>query len=148
MSVQCSVVDDDQKRGLATTTEGKKASAIAISRDFAGRPACTVRPFAPSQQLPFFFSGLGTHSSSDFAARAQTSRAASAGAPQAQQMHPVKATVSDPASSASSPAQPAAAPGTEIYTARRGEAIPTIARRYLGRTSYLTAQCRHLYFLE
>jgi len=82
---------------------------------------------------------LGTHSSSDFAARAQTSRAASAGAPQAQQMHPVKATVSDPASSASSPPQPAAAPGTEIYTARRGEAIPMIARRYLGRTSYLTS---------
>jgi hypothetical protein len=82
---------------------------------------------------------LGTHSSSDFAARAQTSRAASAGAPQAQQMHPVKATVSDPAGSASSPPQPAAAPGTEIYTARRGEAIPMIARRYLGRTSYLTS---------
>ena len=82
---------------------------------------------------------LGTHSSSDFAARAQTSRAASAGAPQATQMHPVKATVSDPASSASSPPLPTAAPGTEIYTAKRGEAIPTIARRYLGKTSYLTS---------
>jgi len=34
---------------------------------------------------------------------------------------------------------PLAAPGTEIYTAKRGEAIPTIARRYLGRTSYLTS---------
>ena len=34
---------------------------------------------------------------------------------------------------------PIAAPGTEIYTAKRGEAIPTIARRYLGRTSYLTS---------
>ena len=33
--------------------------------------------------------------------------------------------------------QPSA--GTEIYTAKRGEAIPTIARRYLGRTSYLTS---------
>ena len=32
-----------------------------------------------------------------------------------------------------------AAPGTELYTAKRGEAIPTIARRYLGRTSYLTS---------
>ena len=30
-------------------------------------------------------------------------------------------------------------PGTEIYTAKRGEAIPTIARRYLSRTSYLTS---------
>ncbi|MGA8763790.1 MAG: putative glycoside hydrolase [Candidatus Sulfotelmatobacter sp.] len=37
------------------------------------------------------------------------------------------------------PAQPTAAPGTEIYTAKRGESIPTIARRYLGRTAYLTS---------
>jgi len=38
------------------------------------------------------------------------------------------------------PATPlTASPGTEIYTAKRGEAIPTIARRYLGRTSYLTS---------
>ncbi len=35
--------------------------------------------------------------------------------------------------------KPIAAPGTEIYTAKRGEAIPTIARRYLGKTSYLTS---------
>jgi hypothetical protein len=35
--------------------------------------------------------------------------------------------------------QPVAAPGTEIYTAKRGEAIPTIAHRYLGKTSYLTS---------
>jgi hypothetical protein len=35
--------------------------------------------------------------------------------------------------------KPIVAPGTEIYTAKRGEAIPTIARRYLGRTSYLTS---------
>src|SRR5215469_2813220 len=32
-----------------------------------------------------------------------------------------------------------AAPGTELYTAKRGEAIPTIARHYLGKTSYLTS---------
>jgi len=32
-----------------------------------------------------------------------------------------------------------AAPGTEIYTAKRGEAIPTVAHRYLSRTSYLTS---------
>ena len=29
--------------------------------------------------------------------------------------------------------------GTELYTAKRGEAIPTLARHYLGRTSYLTS---------
>jgi len=32
-----------------------------------------------------------------------------------------------------------AAPGTEIYTAKRGEAIPTIAHRYVAKTSYLTS---------
>ena len=32
-----------------------------------------------------------------------------------------------------------AAPGTEIYTAKRGEAIITIARHYVGKTSYLTS---------
>jgi hypothetical protein len=32
-----------------------------------------------------------------------------------------------------------APPGSEIYTAKRGEAIPTIAHRYLSRTSYLTS---------
>jgi hypothetical protein len=35
--------------------------------------------------------------------------------------------------------KPEAAPGTEIYTAKRGEALPTIARRYLSRTAYLTS---------
>ncbi len=35
--------------------------------------------------------------------------------------------------------KPIAAPGTEIYTAKRGEAIPTIARHYLGKTGYLTS---------
>ena len=61
------------------------------------------------------------------------------GASKAPQLNPVKASVSDRASptSISSP-QPAAAP-TEIYTAKRGEAIPSIAHRYLGKTSYLTS---------
>jgi hypothetical protein len=35
--------------------------------------------------------------------------------------------------------QPTAAPGTEIYTAKRGESIPTVAHRYLNKTSYLTS---------
>ena len=82
---------------------------------------------------------LGTHLWSDFAAQAQTSRPASTGAHNAP-MHPVKATVSDPGSFACIPSpQNTAVPGTEIYTARRGEAIPTIARRYLCKTSYLTS---------
>jgi hypothetical protein len=62
------------------------------------------------------------------------------GAPKAPQLNPVKASVSDPVNSASIPSpQPAAAPGTEIYTAKRGEAISTIAHRYLSKTSYLTS---------
>jgi len=61
------------------------------------------------------------------------------GAPKAPQLNPVKASVSDPASSASIPSPQAAAAPTEIYTAKRGEAIPTIAHRYLGKTSYLTS---------
>ena len=73
---------------------------------------------------------MASHSSSDFIAEAQTSKPATAA-----QLHPASASVPDPAK----PALPLAAPGTEIYTAKRGEAIPTIARRYLGRTSYLTS---------
>ncbi len=83
---------------------------------------------------------LASQSSSDFAAQAQTSQPASKAAPKAPQLHRVKATVSDPAISASIPSpHPTAALGTEIYTAKRGEAIPTIARHYLGKTSYLTS---------
>jgi len=68
---------------------------------------------------------IASHSSSDFTAQAQTAK------PSAAQLHPVSASIPSPAF--------VAAPGTEIYTAKRGEAIPTIARRYLGRTSYLTS---------
>jgi len=35
--------------------------------------------------------------------------------------------------------QPTAAPGTEIYSAKRGESISTVAHRYLNKTSYLTS---------
>jgi len=78
---------------------------------------------------------VGPHSPSDFTAEAQTAKPAATA-----QLH----TVSAPASSIAKPAtlpEPklTAAPGTEIYTAKRGEAIPTIARRYLGKTSYLTS---------
>jgi hypothetical protein len=73
-----------------------------------------------------------TSHSSDFTAEAQTAKPSAAGA----KLLPVSASVPN----AAKPAPvPLAAPGTEIYTAKRGEAIPTIARRYLGRTSYLTS---------
>ena len=79
---------------------------------------------------------LGPHPAADFTAEAQTSKSATA----QPKLHPVKASVPDPSKTATVPApQPIAAPGTELYTAKRGEAIPTIARHYLGRTSYLTS---------
>jgi hypothetical protein len=88
---------------------------------------------------------LGPHSASDFAAQAQTvqsqtadvATAASAQAAQKPQLQSVSAK----ATKAAVIPEPTltAAPGTEIYTAKRGEAIPTIARRYLGKTSYLTS---------
>ena len=74
--------------------------------------------------------------SSDFAAEAQTVKPTAAVAAQTPKLQPVSATTPKPATI---PEPKLAAPGTEIYTAKRGEAIPTIARRYLGRTSYLTS---------
>jgi hypothetical protein len=88
---------------------------------------------------------LGPHSSSDFAAEAQTAKTtakstvkpAELSQQDAPQLQPVSATPLKPASLPTP--VPTAAPGTEIYTAKRGEAIPTIAHRYLGKTSYLTS---------
>jgi hypothetical protein len=81
---------------------------------------------------------LGPHSSNDFVAQAQTTPAAKPAV--ASQAGAKLQAASVKASKASSPEpKPVAAPGTEIYTAKRGEAIPTIARRYLSKTSYLTS---------
>ncbi len=76
---------------------------------------------------------VGSQSSSNFTAEAQTAKPA-----QASQLHAVKVSVPDVAKPLPEP-KPIAAPGTEIYTAKRGEAIPTIARHYLSKTSYLTS---------
>jgi hypothetical protein len=78
---------------------------------------------------------VGFHSSSNFTAEAQIAKPALAAA-QGAKLHPISASIPGTAKVAM---PPVAAPGTEIYTAKRGEAIPTIARRYLGRTSYLTS---------
>jgi hypothetical protein len=73
---------------------------------------------------------LSPHSPTDLAAQAQTSPSSNS----KPQLHPVSA------ATASIPApQPLAASGREIYTAKRGEAIPTIAHHYLSKTSYLTS---------
>ena len=83
---------------------------------------------------------VGPHSSSEFTAEAQTVKPASASPAQASQLHAVSTNVPSITKLTTPPEpKPLAAPGTELYTAKRGEAIPTIARRYLGKTSYLTS---------
>ena len=63
-----------------------------------------------------------------------------ASAPQASQLKPASATLPASAKPADVPRlQLPAAPGTEIYTAKRGESIPAIARQYLHKTAYLTS---------
>jgi len=81
---------------------------------------------------------LGPHSANDFVARAQTSQVPklAVAAKSTGKLH--NASVATPKPTIPEP-KPVAAPGTEIYTAKRGEAIPTIAHRYLSRTSYLTS---------
>ena len=75
---------------------------------------------------------MASRSSSEFTAEAQTAKPSAAAT--AAQLHAVSASIP-----VTTKPVPVAAPGTEIYTAKRGEAIPTIARRYLGRTSFLTS---------
>jgi hypothetical protein len=81
---------------------------------------------------------IAPNASSSFTAEAQTAKPAVADT--ASKPRVVNANVVTTAKPADIP-QPklVAAPGTEIYTAKRGEAIPTIAHRYVGRTSYLTS---------
>ncbi len=86
---------------------------------------------------------LGPHNVADFAVEAQTAKPAVAvnsdkAAPQAQ-LQPASASVPSTGKISSADLKPVAAPGTEIYTAKRGEALLTIARHYVGQTSYLTS---------
>jgi hypothetical protein len=74
---------------------------------------------------------------SNFAAEAQTVKPATSSSAQTPKLQAASVTTTK---SATIPEPKlVAAPGTEIYTAQRGEAIPTVARRYLSRTSYLTS---------
>ena len=78
---------------------------------------------------------LLSHSNTGFAAQAQTVQAKPYVRSQSAQLQPASIT-RKPLSPDLRPVAPA---GSELYTAKRGEAIPTIARHYLGRTSYLTS---------
>jgi hypothetical protein len=82
---------------------------------------------------------LAPHSSSDFAAQAQTVQPAAGSPAQAAQLHQASVTPASATAAKANVPDPRPTAGTEIYTAQRGEAIPTVARRYLGRTSYLTS---------
>lgn len=77
---------------------------------------------------------VAPHSGSG-SAQAQSLRAKPGVPAQAAQLQPASVSTS----SARPDLRPVAPAGTELYTAKRGEAIPTIARHYLGRTSYLTS---------
>jgi hypothetical protein len=85
---------------------------------------------------------LSPQLSSASAAEPQSAQSAPAAAPQ---LHSINATVPStvkrtdisspqPSSYLSSPA-----PGTDLYTAKRGDTIPAIAHQYLKRTSFLTS---------
>jgi len=82
---------------------------------------------------------LGPHSATDFAAHAQTSQSANPATAAVPVYQPASASI--PTTQPTSIPDPKlnAAPGTEIYTAKRGESIPTVAHRYLSRTAYLTS---------
>ena len=80
----------------------------------------------------------GSHSTHAFVAEAQAPEGPKSAVAKQNSGKLQAASVTTPKVSIPEP-KPVAAPGTEIYTAKRGEAIPTIARRYLSRTSYLTS---------
>ncbi len=81
---------------------------------------------------------LGPHSANNFVAEAQTPQAVKPAIARQNAGKLQTTSVTTPKPSLPEP-KPVAAPGTEIYTAKRGEAIPTIARRYVSKTSYLTS---------
>jgi hypothetical protein len=88
---------------------------------------------------------LNPHFSPALAAQAQSTQPLPAvAAPQSAQLQPVSATLSTAKPADIPSLQPTSLPlpgptGTEIYTAKRGESIPTIAHQYLHKTAYLTS---------
>jgi hypothetical protein len=82
---------------------------------------------------------LNPHLSSALAAQAQSTQPApiAASVPQGVQLQNAK--ISTAAKPADMRSLLPSAPATEIYTAKRGESIPAVARQYLHRTAYLTS---------
>ncbi len=85
---------------------------------------------------------LSPRLSSAFAAQAQTAQPTPSlvtAAPQTAQLQSANAKLSTSTKPADVPSLQLPTPGTEIYTAKRGESFPAIARQYLNRTGYLTS---------
>ena len=77
---------------------------------------------------------LSPQPSSALAAQAQTAPKNTA------QLHPANATVAEAVKPADIPPAKSSVVGpTEIYTAKRGESIPAVARQFLHQTTYLTS---------
>ena len=76
---------------------------------------------------------LNWHFSSAEAAQAQVAP------PPAAHLEPVSTTVPTAKSAELLPPPPLSSPATALYTAKRGDAIPAVARQYLKTTSYLTS---------
>lgn len=77
---------------------------------------------------------LSPRPSSALAAQAQTAPKNTA------QLHPASATVAEAVKPADIPPAKSSVVGpTEIYTAKRGESLPVVARQFLHQTSYLTS---------
>ncbi|MFZ0292397.1 MAG: putative glycoside hydrolase [Candidatus Sulfotelmatobacter sp.] len=77
---------------------------------------------------------LNSHSSS-----AEAAQSPAAQSPQAAHLEPVSTTVPAIKPADIPPPQPSSSPSTSLYTAKRGDTIPGIARQYLKNTSYLTS---------
>ena len=69
----------------------------------------------------------------------QSQPAVASASPQATQLKAVSATFAAGKTTDLSSTQFAGGAGSEIYTAKRGESIPVVARQYLKRTAYLTS---------
>ena len=69
----------------------------------------------------------------------QSQPAVASASPQATQLKAVSATFAAGKTADLSSTQFAGGAGSEIYTAKRGESIPVVARQYLKRTAYLTS---------
>ncbi len=77
---------------------------------------------------------LNSHSSS-----AEAAQSPAAQSPQAAHLEPVSTTVPTVKPADIPPPQPSSSPSTSLYTAKRGDTIPALARQYLKNTSYLTS---------